>query len=510
MHELVQLVLDLARNTWRFKWIALLLAWPIALGGWAWVAQQPDEYRASTRVYVDTRSLLQPLMSGLSIMPNVSEQLDMVNRTLLSRPNLEQVARDSDLDLQANTDAELEQVVAELERRIDFRGSPRDNLYTIAYRDQDPQRARSVVQSLLDIFVETSLGGARSDLGSSRAFIESQVEAYEQRIDELDQRISEFEREHHGLLPGSGPDYYARVKENEARLEEARLELEEAVERRNTFQQRLQQMETENVEPPPDGAQQRLADLESRINEMERSLDQMLLRYTEEHPDVIATRRVLGDLEQRRDELLAQVGGGESDEERDQFAYRSQLEFALAEAESRVASLRARVQEFEQRQQQLEDAVARIPQIEAEYKELTRNYDIVQRNYDTLRERRELARLTGEVQVGTDTVEFRVVDPPFVPSNPVSPDRFVLSSAVLFLALGAGGGAAFGLGQLRPAVVSRAALERLTERPYLGAVSINPTPQHRRRTILKLGGFLLAVAALLGVYAGVVTLPVLG
>ena len=46
--------------------------------------------------------LLAPLLQGLAVRPNVDQQVQIMQRTLLSRPNLEQVMRMSDLPEQMN------------------------------------------------------------------------------------------------------------------------------------------------------------------------------------------------------------------------------------------------------------------------------------------------------------------------------------------------------------------------------------------------------------------------
>ena len=77
-----------------------------------------------------------------------------------------------------------------------------------------------------------------------------------------------------------------------------------------------------------------------------------------------------------------------------------------------------------------------IPQVEQEYTQLTRDYDVYRQNYDALLKRRESVTMSGEVESKTDTVDFRVIDPPFVPSQPAWPNRPLLLSLVTLGGLG--------------------------------------------------------------------------
>ena len=103
MNESFEQLFGYARAVWRKRWVVLITAWVACGIGWAWVYQLENQYRASARVYVDTQSLLRPLLGGLAVQPNLSQQVSMMTRTLVSRPNLEKVARMTDLDLRAKT-----------------------------------------------------------------------------------------------------------------------------------------------------------------------------------------------------------------------------------------------------------------------------------------------------------------------------------------------------------------------------------------------------------------------
>ena len=134
----------------------------------------------------------------------------------------------------------------------------------------------------------------------------------------------------------------------------------------------------------------------------------------------------------------------------------------------------------------------------AEYTQLTRNYDIYKQNYDDLLKRRESVTMSGDVESKTDTVDFRVIDPPFVPSKPAWPNRPLLLSLVTLGGLGAGVAVAFLLSQLRRTVTDRRVLRELTGLPLLGAVSRVETDESLRRKRKGLLTYLAALGSLIG------------
>ena len=160
---------------WKYRWPAVGVAWLVALVGVVAVFRIPDRYEASARIYVDTQSILKPLMAGLTVQPNVEQQISMLSRTLISRPNLEKLIRMADVDLKADSKAAQEALIDSLSRGIEIRNTGRDNLYSLAYRDSEPEKAKRVIQALVSIFVESSMGASRKDSDQAKAFLDEQI-----------------------------------------------------------------------------------------------------------------------------------------------------------------------------------------------------------------------------------------------------------------------------------------------------------------------------------------------
>src|SRR2546426_2422075 len=131
MNELYRELLALLRGMWYRRWIGLAAAWIAALIGVAVVYRIPERYEASARVYVDTESLLKPLLAGLAIQPNLDQQVGLMSRTLISRPNVEKLVRMADLDLRVKTQTERDDLIDDVIRTIVLTGNVQSNLYVI-------------------------------------------------------------------------------------------------------------------------------------------------------------------------------------------------------------------------------------------------------------------------------------------------------------------------------------------------------------------------------------------
>ncbi|MHB1187374.1 XrtA system polysaccharide chain length determinant [Thiobacillus sp.] len=503
MDQVLQQILGYAKATWHRRWWGVAVAWLVCIVGWTWVMTIPDRYQASARVYVDTQTLLKPLLSGLAAQPNIEQQIKLMTRQLVSRPTLEKVARMTDLDVKAKTPEQTEAMLNGLASKISIADAGRENLYTISYQDANGDLAKKVVQSLLTIFVETSLGKTRQDISSSARFIEEQLQQYQQKLTDGETALTEFKRKHIGMMPGQGGDYYAKLSQTSEQLRQAQLDQREAVNRRNQLKRQL-----EDEEPELNAAAAAVSthsEIDGRIQALEKQMDQLRLQYTDLHPDIQSTKRLIEKLQAQKKIDLADRKADPAGARIQNPVYQ-QLTIAIAEADATVSSLGARVAEYQRRYDALRNASNMIPQVEQDYTQLMRDYGVYRQNYDALLKRRESVTMSGEVESKTDTVDFRVIDPPFVPSQPAYPNRPLLLSLVTLGGLVAGIAVAFLLSQLRRTVTDRRVLRELTGLPLLGAVARVETPDSRRRKRKGLLTYAAALGSLIAAYGAVMIL----
>lgn len=535
MHEIIGQLSGYLRAMWRHRWYALATAWVVSLIGWGLVTSMPSRFEASARIYVDTTSILGPLMQGLAVKPNLDQQVGMIARTLITRPNLEKVLRNSDLDIRAKNNSEKEELIDMLQARIQLIGAGKDNLFQLTYWDSHPAQAKKVVQALVNIFVESSLGDKRKDNESARRFLDEQIKSYEQKLVLAENSLKDFKQKNMGIMPDDKQNYYGRLSEASARLNQAQLELKEAENGRDSIKS---QVAGEDPILLPDETPGEMADgdrnrsgskrnpeLEERIQSLEKNLDAYRLKYTEQHPDIVATKRILAQLQDQKekenqaakvDEEIEQAKhaeGAKASGEKNVMQTRrqnlnpvfQQLKVALGEAEATVASMKARVNEFQNRLSDLKNQATMVPQVEAELSQLNRDYEVNKANYEKLLARRESAQMSNEMDAGTGGMDFRVIDPPRVPPIPSSPNRPLLYTLVLLGGLLSGLALAFAMSQIRPMFSDRDALREFTGLPLLGSVSMIWTPEQRRKSRRRTIVYAATCLGLLCTYGAVMT-----
>ena len=499
MNLVVEQILGYARSVWRRRWLVLIIAWLVAVVSWVWIYSLENRYRAQARVYVDTQSLLKPLLGGMTIQPNTGQQISMITRTLVSRPNLEKLARMTDLDLRAKTPQQQEALYNGLAGKINLSGGG-ENLYSISFVDSNPDLAKRVVQALLTIFTESSLGGARTDLSKSQKFIDDQLKSYQEKLLAKEQEMAEFKRRNIANMTTSTGGFYAQYTEVSNALEQAKQELEEANNRKKQLQRQLEDQEETLVAVVP--VTPTTTALDTRIAALQAQIDNLRLKYTDLHPEITRTRNLIARLLEQKKQEENSTRAQNQETVKAQNPIYQQLTIAIAETDANVATLSTRVAKLSKKQAELYRSVDTVPELENEFKLMVRDHGIYEKNFSTLLDRRETAVMTGEVETKTDTVDFRVIDPPRVAGKPVWPNRPFLVTMAPLGGLALGVGLAFLLGQLRPTVLSRRQLNELTGLPLLGAVTMIKTEAVRTRARKLNYVYFAAIGALFVAYLG--------
>jgi polysaccharide chain length determinant protein (PEP-CTERM system associated) len=526
MGDLRAQILSYLAGIWRRRWYGVLIAWLVCMIGWVAVATLPNRYEAEARIYVDTETMLKPLLRNLTIQGNTDQQIAIMQRTLMSRPNLEQVMRMTDVDLSVSDQQQKDALIADFTRRIAIRSAGAKNLFSITFNDPDPELARRVVQALLSIFVESNLGDSRRDMQSAQNFIDAQIKDYERKLQDAERRVAEFKQNNLDILPNAS-SFAASSASATSNLQQAQRELENATIRRDNLRKQLastpQFLELETTPQviiqgqPTSNLPPAAAELRTRIQDLQKQLDGLMLRYTDQHPDVVATRKSIDVLNQQFEVEMKNAdrpsSSGGSSRPRAGSGRNTvpnplydQLRIRSIEEESTATMLQKRVDQAGQEVDRLRQMMQKVPEIEAQFSNLDRDYTVIKKQYEELLARRESARLSQAVDDKADSFQFRIVDPPRTPTIPVGPNRTLFFSMVLVAGIGAGVAFALALTQIDDSFATASALRRTFNFPVLGSVSSLATAADRKKQFIGVVSFGVACTFLFLIYGGMLLL----
>lgn len=496
MHDIIEDLLQYVRGVWLKRRYILIVPWIVCPIGWAFVTLMPNQFTSEARVYADTRSILQPLLRGLAIQTDPTQELRLLLKTLINRSNLEEIARATDADIRANNAEEYEALIADLKNNIKLKSTKRENLYTISFEGDDATYVRDVVQATLDVFVESALGEKRLDTDQANEFITQQIKDYEIRLIEAETKLADFKRENSGYLPGSDRNYYARMEGQKELLDETQLQLNEVKSRLRSARAQLQ------TEASLLASQKRpvSTEFDDRIFTLQSRLDDLLFRYTDRHPDVIEARRQLEDLKKLQSSEVSRIKASQDSLANNSSVYQD-LKIMVSELENEVASLEVRNQRYFNKVEDLKSKLDQVPDVEANLISLTRNYDITKSKYEELLSRKESAIISQNVGQTSENIKFRIVDPPRIPTAPSGPMRLILLVVVLIVGVGGGVALSFLMSQISPVISSSRQLYQITGAPVFGAISATEISGIERWQKNKMRLFLLGSALLALVFS---------
>jgi polysaccharide chain length determinant protein (PEP-CTERM system associated) len=472
---------------WRRRWFLVAAAWAVCLLGWVGVYMIPNSYESEARLYVDTDAVLTPLLKGLAIDTRTQSQLEMMQRTLLRRPNLDKLISITSLNLYATDPAERQALIRKLAATITIT-SEGPNLFTIHYRNDDPQLAFQVVSGLVNIFMEEATGSSMSDMQNAQRFLNEQIAEFEKQLRGAEQRRAAFVSKYFEILPlvgnGGAPLQEARVKVQQ---------LEQELKNAQTGQAALQEVmratpETLKGKLPdalagdPAAALKAQGSPNAELATAEQKLAELRAKDTDQNPDVILQQQVVDALK-----AAGQSGSAQSTKHGDHDAAAMTMPNPAYQQEKMkqmvdgvmMSALQQQLDNARKNLARMEQLARSAPEVQAQFENLDRGYNVLRRQYEELLERRESSTITAAADTGADRVRLRVIDPPQVPIDPVAPNRLLLDSGVLLAGLGAAAGLAFVLSQSDQSVIDVGQLREMGI-PVLGGISIFSMARRRR------------------------------
>ena len=509
MRDQLILIYSYLHGIWRYRWSALVICWIVALTGWVVVYSLPNQYTSQAIIHIDTTSVMKPLLEGLAVDSEVEAGLGIMTQLLLSRKNLEEVIRQTDMDLEVRDSVAMDLLVNKLASSIVLErdGQSRrrsSNIYKLSYQGGSAELVYQVTSKLLNTLIEATMSSARTDTAEAQVFLDRQIAEYETRLTAAEQKLAKFKRANVGFMPDERGGYYNRLQREQSELDDIRSELR--LEKRR-HSEMLKQLDGESplLDNNSYGALKVL-----KLRQYREQLEILLSQYTEQHPDVQALRASIADVMAGGNVLgdgTVDIGTGDSVEFNPVY---QELKADIHRASIEVETLKIRLTEQESSVEALKQAVDILPDVEAKLAKLNRDYEITRERHLDLVARRESARLAQAVGLSGSNINFRIIDSPRVATKPSGPNRLLLLSVVLLAAISAGLGWGFLRYLIQPTFIDSSQLREKIGLPVLGSVGLYLTAQHKIRRRIQLTSFLLVFSLLVLSYAGVLVFSASG
>ncbi len=490
----------------KYKWLALVIAWLICLAGWTFVFTMPNKYVSEAKVHVETKTMLQPLLRGMTIQSDTVGILRIMQVLMFTRSNIEQIIKISDLD-KVSSELDKTALIDKLKNEIKITGGT-DDIFTIKYESTSPTLAKNVVQAVLTVFSEQTHQSTLAGTDVAKKFIGDQIQEYETRLRNAEKAKENFKRANLGLLPDEGGEGIGQIQTTTAQLEETQLALNTTMSRRDALLAQMNEVKQSKQSWEVTDINQKLTEKDALIESLVSRKRELLMRYTENHPEIISINRML-DTESPKKEN--ETGDGNLISPKTMAnPYIQTIKIALNENEAEIASQKAKVNQLKARIEKMKEELNLRLSVETELQNLNRDYDSIKKSYEQLLASREQAAMSEKVDDQAEALKFKIADAPNTPLLPSSPKRVIFYSALFILGAGAGFAVSLLLYIIKPTVMSTSQLGQLTGLPVLGGVTMKNNPievTKNKRDIIR---YYIAISGLVLIYSIFMGIEILG
>jgi polysaccharide chain length determinant protein (PEP-CTERM system associated) len=461
------------KGTLKYKRVAVLFALLVCVCGWIFVLMMPDKFESKAKVHIDSTTILRPLMRGMVIDADVSSLIRIIQQLMFTRPNLEKVIELSKLKSAKNSNGISSEFIEDLKKDITISASQSRDIFDISYSATDPELAKSVVQSVLTVFSEQAQGKAMADASDAQQFIEHQIRDYEVRLQQAEKAKEDFNRANLNIV-SSNSSQFQLLSQLKEQLTVASSSLEQAMAKKNVLGEQVKQVQESDEDWGVTNMLEQVSEEDSSIAALNNKKTEMLIKYTENHPEILAIDRLIESIKEKKERNKSSevVESDLISPEKMSNPYVQTLKIAYDNAEAEVASNQALVNNINSRIKENELGLNKVLAIETEMKNLNRDYETISKKYSDLLERREQAHITESVDDQTSRLKFKIADPPTKPTKPSSPNRKLFYSLILVGGIILGFAVAFLIYFIRPVFMSSRQVRVVTGLPSLGSVSL--------------------------------------
>ena len=417
----------------------------------------PKKYRADSTVFIE-KNVISKLVKGLAVSPDIRNRIRVLRYALSSRELISRVLIDMDSEIFTKSKAEQQSFIDDLKKRtrISVRGQ---DLFKVSLTDKNPAFAQTYVNTLVGKYVEENISSKRDETYGANRFLTEQIDLFKSKLDVAEEAIIQFRKKSGIYFSLDEKGTLRNIKSLSVKIENLDLTLDTLEPRRRSLQRQLRSLSPTVETVEMFGSSDFLGSDESELSKKEDQLQQLLVRYTENHPSVVVLMADIEELKKRvaeneadfsliDDEIteesltgseLYNMGSGNMTSMPNPIYQQVKQEIISIGAE--IATLQAKKRSLRQLIKQKENSLREIPEKRKDLGVLIQERNSAKQIYQELLKRMSQSEVSKQMEIGNKSATFRIVDPALFPETPVSPNM----ARMILLAIVAGLGCGFGV-----------------------------------------------------------------
>jgi polysaccharide chain length determinant protein (PEP-CTERM system associated) len=407
----------------------------------------PNRYRSETLIMVVPQRVPETYVKA-TVTSRIEDRLQSISQQILSRTRLERIIQDFNLYSLQRQRGPMEDVIDRMRRDIDVQVVKGD-AFRITYTSDDPQTVVKVTERLATLFINENLKDREVLAVGTNEFLEAQLEEARLKLVGQESKLEEYRRRYTGELP-------SQLQSNLQALQNTQLQIQAVVDAASRERDRKLMLQRLLSEPEPvavvvpqpatiEPATPVGATAEQQLDAARKTLANLELRLTADHPDVRRQKRIIAELEPKAAAERAAAPSPAADaprlvspEEASRIARTREMRAELESVTRQIAMKEAEEQRLRGDAARLQARIDAVPSRESQLAELTRDYETMQKVYRDLLAKQQDSQVAANLERRQIGEQFKVLDVARVPEKPFSPNRRLIGAAGMVggLALG--------------------------------------------------------------------------
>jgi polysaccharide biosynthesis transport protein len=429
----------------RRRWIVIGSTCTFALVAMAVLFRIPNRYTSEATLVVTQQQVPERYVVSTSTA-EIGQSLDAMAQEVLSRPRLQGII--DELGLYANERARLtfEQLIEKAKRDVSIEPlKTRANAFKISFVADSPELAQAATSRFTTLFIQENLKTRADQATTTTVFLREQLEVAKNKLTEQEQRLRDFKMQYLGELPEQQQGNLGILAGLQSQLDNVMTSRSHAQQQRLYLESLLSEhrrigrhnavsgvSSTRQIVTPLEAAQQDL----TRLQAEKRTL---LTLYTSQHPDVLKKEQEIAIQQKYLTSLkTAREADASNREPKSDSTANTEDDLSVAQLKSQLQANTLEIENSINKEQQLRTEIDQYrsrlnltPVREQQLTSMQRDYDLLKQHYGDLLKKEQESQLATNLEKRQEGQQFRLADPPNLPTQASSPKRVKIS----FLAL---------------------------------------------------------------------------
>ena len=396
----------------------------------------PKVYSSQTLILVEPQRVPTTYVQSI-VSTDIESRISTISQQIMSRTNIEKIINEYKLFDDPKYDNMYQEDKLEIVRKqitVSVTRARGADAFSVSFQGKDPQKVMNVANALASYFIDENLKVREAQAIGTSDFLENEKNTMLKRLEEVEKSLQTYRTTHMGELP-------EQLESNLSILDRLQEQLNQRGERLSNAQYRLALLRNQNISTSStSGVTGPGAGETSDLEQLRNQLQILQAKYTDRHPDVVKTKKLIADIENSLKHQDAQGNATSSDEgiSSEQNLYRYSREYQELDLE--IKNLTKEIADIEKEIKIYQARIEITPKREQELMSLTRDYNNILESYNSILNRKLEAEIAVNMEKKQKGEQFRIIDPAKLPQKPVSPNMKKLFLLFLAAGFGSGGG----------------------------------------------------------------------